>query len=114
MIKRRADFLHAQKKGRRIGSHGLVLQAVKNDQELRRTGFTVTKKVDKRAVVRNRIRRRLKAVAADVLPLHAANGFDYVLIGKAATRTRPYHQLAGDLKWCLKKLELYEDEELSC
>src|SRR5205085_871500 len=58
-------------------------------QQPARIGFTASRKVGN-AVLRNRARRRLRAVAAEVLPLHAAPGHDYVLIARGETVVRPY------------------------
>lgn len=71
-----------------------------------RVGYTVTKKTEKSAVRRNRIKRRLRAAAREVLPEVAAEGHDYVLIGRNLTAVRPFAQLTQDLKWCLEKMEL--------
>ncbi len=85
-------------------SQSVVLQALPNDSGIIRAGYTVTKKTEKTAVGRNRIKRRLRAAAAEIVPLLAKEGHDYVLIGRAATADRPYQDLCNDLKWCLKKL----------
>ena len=53
---------------------------------------------------RNRIKRRLRAAAADIIPAVAVPGYDYVLIGRPMSATRPYDALCADLKWCLGKL----------
>jgi ribonuclease P protein component len=103
---KRADFLKINQKGKRWTAHGLVLQALPNTSGEMRVGFTVTKKTFSSAVKRNRIKRRLRAAAADILPLHATQGYDYVLIGRQLSATRPYNSLCSDLKWCLEKLEL--------
>lgn len=71
-----------------------------------RMGYTVTKKVSKKAVVRNRIKRRLRALAADIMPLYAVDGHDYVLVGRGETLDKDYLSLQKDLKWCLKRLDL--------
>lgn len=63
-------------------------------------GFTVTKK-EGNAVERNRIRRRLKAAAASVLPGCAAAGADYVIIGRRAALASPFPSLLEDLKEAL-------------
>ncbi|MGB0719388.1 MAG: ribonuclease P protein component [Bdellovibrionales bacterium] len=105
-ITKRADFLKIQSKGRKWVSHGLVVQTMPNDLGVRRIGFTVTKRTDKSAVKRNRIKRRLRAVAADILPVHAQAGCDYILVGRPQTATRGYDVLCNDLKWCLGKLDL--------
>lgn len=105
-LKKRSDFLCLNKQGKKWVSHGLIVQIAPNDLDVMRIGFTVTKKIDKRAVVRNRIKRRLRAVAADVLSELGQIGYDYVLIGRALTINRSYAALCNDLKWCLKKLDL--------
>jgi ribonuclease P protein component len=108
-LTQREDFVKLNKQGRRWVSHGLILQAIPNDLPHTRVGFTVTKRTEAKAVKRNRIKRRLRAVAADILPVYAQDNHDYVLIGKSLTRTRPYDNLCNDLKWCLKKMDLRKD-----
>ena len=105
-IKKRSDFVAVQSKGKKWVSQSFILQTLKNDSGEKRVGFTVTKRTEKSAVKRNRIKRRLRAVAADILPDHAIEGHDYILVGRPQTATRPYEILCKDLKWCLKKLEL--------
>ncbi len=104
-LKNRADFLKMNKAAAKWVSQGLVLLAMPNDLGIVRAGFTVTKKTDPSAVKRNRIKRRLRAAAYDVLPTQARQSCDYVLIGKTLTAARPYEALVADLRWCLKKLD---------
>lgn len=68
-----------------------------------RIGFTASRKVGM-AVVRNRARRRLKAAAEQVLPLHGAPGFDYVAIAKPETATYPFADLLSDFATALDRL----------
>lgn len=111
-LEKRSDFLRLQREGTRWVSQGLILQAAPNGLDGRvRVGFTVTKKTEKSSVKRNRIKRRLRAAAADVLSLHAKPGTDYVLIGRTATATRPYGDLKNDLKWCLKRTGYLKDDK---
>ncbi len=105
-LKKRADFLTVQSKGKKWVSQSFILQTRPNENGETRVGFTVTKRTDKSAVKRNRIKRRLRAVAADILPENAKDGHDYILVGRPQTATRPYETLCKDLKWCLKRLEL--------
>jgi ribonuclease P protein component len=114
MLKKRSDFLRARTNGRKWVARGMIVQVVANDGEQKRVGYTVSKKVDKSAVRRNRIKRRLRSVAAGVLTSgHAPAGYDYVLIGRPETATRPYEALTGDLQWCLRKLDLIKDTHKS-
>ncbi len=102
-LKRRAEFLRAASKGRKAAVHGLVLQALhRQDDGPARIGFTVTKKVGN-AVIRNRTRRRLKEAARLLLRDRTLPAVDLVLIGRDATRARPFTDLMEDLSRALAK-----------
>jgi ribonuclease P protein component len=119
-LRRRLEFLHVARAGRKWAAPGLVLQAVDRHRGREtaahegaaaddiRIGFTVTRRVGG-AVVRNRARRRLRAAAETVMPKHAAGGHDYVLIGRAGTLRRPFPALVGDLETALRKLGAWQD-----
>lgn len=68
--------------------------------------ITVSKRAAKSAVDRNRMRRRLHAVARFILPQAAKAGFDYNLSARPASLTRDMPQLEKDLSWALKRLEM--------
>lgn len=68
-----------------------------------RIGFTASRKVGS-AVARNRARRRLRAAVAQVMPVAAAIGHDYVVIARAATVKRPFPALLSDLEGALRRL----------
>jgi ribonuclease P protein component len=102
-LTRRAEFLRVAAKGRRAPMPGLVLQALKRDDDApARLGFTVTKKVGN-SVIRNRTRRRLKEAARAVLREQPVAGADLVLIGRDATRSRDFTALREDLRRALGK-----------
>jgi len=67
-----------------------------------KVGFTTTKKIGS-AVVRTRVRRRLRAVVRELFPKFAKNNVEYVLIGRYNTVNCPYQILKNDIKWALKK-----------
>jgi ribonuclease P protein component len=77
-----------------------VLQALKIGSEAGgrppRFGFTVTKKIGN-AVVRNRIRRRLKEAVRAAAAGRAECDTDYVLIGRRAALTLQFDRLITDL-----------------
>jgi ribonuclease P protein component len=104
-LKRRAQFLRAAA-GKKVPTAGFVLQALpRGDDGPVRVGYTVTKKIGN-AVVRNRTRRRLKEAARLVLAGGGPAGVDLVLIGREATRKRPFTALQGDLRRALDRAGL--------
>ena len=68
-----------------------------------RVGFTVTKRVGT-SVVRNRLKRRLRALARETLAPQASAGTDYVLIGRSGGLTRAWADMVADLERALRKL----------
>lgn len=68
-----------------------------------RIGYTVTKKIGG-AVVRNRMKRRLRALARELLPESGVRGADHVLIGRAGGIERDFAVLRADLTKALGKL----------
>ena len=68
-----------------------------------RVGFTVTKKVGN-AVVRNRMKRRLRALARELLPVGGIRGADHVLIGRDGGIERDHDALKAELAKALAKI----------
>jgi ribonuclease P protein component len=109
-LKRRADFLRVAAVRRKWAAPGLILQAApqpdSEDGSVRpesiRVGFTASRKVGN-AVKRNRARRRLKALAAEMIGAGANPGLDLVLIARPATVDRPFDELRRDLQQSLQR-----------
>jgi ribonuclease P protein component len=98
-LKRRAAF-KAVAGGRRVTRPGFVLQALavggESSDRPPRFGITVTKKIGN-AVVRNRIRRRLREALRAAAPDHAQMGTDYVVVARGAALTLQFDRLVTDL-----------------
>ncbi len=69
-----------------------------------RVGFTVSRKVGN-AVVRNRVRRRLREVARLVIPQVARADQDYVLVGRQGAIGRDFLALQAELQEALRRLK---------
>jgi ribonuclease P protein component len=104
-LTRRADFLAANR-GRRAPMPGFVLLVrPRDDGDTRiRLGITVTKKIGG-AVVRNRMKRRFRSLARDLLPDRGIAGADHVLIGRQGGIERDFGLLRAELEKALRKLQ---------
>jgi ribonuclease P protein component len=105
-ISKRADFLAANA-ARRIASPGFVLlvRDRKDASPAARLGITVTKKIGG-AVVRNRMKRRFRALAQAIIAPVAKPGYDHILIGRAGGVERDYQVLSVDLARAIAKSQL--------
>ena len=99
----RKEYL-AVAKGRRLGRPSFLLQALERSAEgPPRFGFTVTRKIGN-AVVRNRVRRRLKEAVRLIGRSAARPGTDYVLVGRPAALDRSFDRILADLAGALAEL----------
>jgi ribonuclease P protein component len=82
----------------------VLLMRPRNDgSPAMRVGYTVTKKIGN-AVVRNRMKRRFRALAAELLPTSGVRGADHVLIGRAGGVEREFALLRAELAKALRKV----------
>jgi len=79
-----------------------VLLAHPNQAESIRYGITVTKKIGN-AVVRNRMKRRFRALLRELLPEAGLPGHDHVLIGREGGVERDFAQLRDELAVALAR-----------
>jgi len=108
-IRHRRDFLKAAR-ALRSPADCFLVQARRREpdegppiQEMR-VGFTCSRKIGN-AVTRNRARRRLRALAREVLPTSGRPGWDYVLVARpGATRTAPFPAMRTALLRALARL----------
>ena len=70
---------------------------------VKRVGYTVTKKIGN-AVVRNRMKRRFRELARDVIAANGAMGSDHILIGRAGGIDRDFATLRADLAKAVAKV----------
>jgi len=92
-LRARADFERARRRGRFWSSALLGLTVVRNDLDLTRCGFAVSRRVGK-AVVRNRVRRRLREMMRGQLP-HLARGWDLVFSARPPAASATSAELSG-------------------
>jgi ribonuclease P protein component len=68
-----------------------------------RVGFTVTRKIGG-AVVRNRMKRRFRALAREIIPAKGFAGSDHVIIGRDKGVERDFALLRSELAGALDRL----------
>jgi ribonuclease P protein component len=104
-LRKGREFDSLYSKGTAIGGPLLVLRWLANGQEQTRWGFAAGKRLSKKAVERNRIRRRLRE-AARTLPV--APAYDIVVIARKGTVEASYGQLQAALEGLLARAGLLE------
>lgn len=101
-LRKRRDFLKVQK-GRRANSGLFSVMALAREAGEARIGFTVSKKVDSRAVKRNRIRRRLKQAAQIEGAAFRRMHTDFVVVARPDALTADFARLRSELRRAMAK-----------
>jgi ribonuclease P protein component len=99
---RRGDFDAVYRTGQRVSSSHFTVFVRSNELALNRFGFSIKKALGG-AVVRNRIRRRLREMVR-CNQQEIPSGWDMVIHPKGSVAKAPYAALAEDLVRLLKKL----------
>ena len=113
-IKRHFDFLEMRDAPFKAFTKSFVLQMRPNNKNETRVGFTVSKKIAKLAVIRNRLRRQMREIARlsptlqEKYPSH-----DFVFIAREEALNRPYSQLTEDFEYLLTHFHQMDDEKTS-
>ncbi|HHT21261.1 MAG TPA: ribonuclease P protein component [Tissierellia bacterium] len=100
-LKRNYEFQRAYSRGRSALTKYFVLYVVKTRKSQNHVGFTVSKKVGN-AVVRNRIRRRLKEAFRSI-PITACC-YDIVIVARSRAKTVNYTTLRTTMEKELGRL----------
>jgi ribonuclease P protein component len=99
---RKGDFHRVYQAGKRFSSSHFTVFVRRNELALNRFGFSIKKALGG-AVVRNRIRRRLR----EMVRCHRQEisaGWDIVIHPKGSVAKAPFAALAQDLVWLMKQL----------
>jgi len=98
-LKKRQDFLRVAKIGKKVVKPAFILVAARNflseENQTSRIGYTATKKIGN-AVIRNRSKRRLRAIVRERLVSQAHPNIDYNLIARFSTQDYDYDKLIAD------------------
>ena len=108
-LKKNSDFRRLYTRGKSAVSSSLVVYCRRNRLDRNRFGFTVSKKLGK-AVVRNRVRRRLREIARLNMPA-LKTGWDIVVVARTRAVDASYAELERAYREACAKLELLREAE---
>jgi len=101
-LKKPGDFTLCYKKGKMHKGRHVVIYVRANGRPVLRIGYSVSKKLGK-AVVRNKVKRRLRAVMQQA-PGMACTGADIVIAARIAAVTADFRQLQESVYEGLRRL----------
>ena len=103
-LKNRADFLRLRN-GRKFTTPYFIIRAAPSDvvgQLGARVGYTVTTKCGN-AVLRNRTKRRLRALVGEIFPQSAKAGYDYILVALDKAKPNAADAVYDDLRAAMNR-----------
>ena len=104
-LRKSSEFQRVRQQGRSITSRLLILAWTSNDVAQLRIGFVVSKRISKRAVDRNYLKRLLSEAIRPLLP-ELAPGWDIVLSARKDTLMADLHTLEQDIPVLLRRARL--------
>lgn len=99
-LRKNIEFKRVYSKGKNYWNRNLILYIKKNGLEETRLGITITKKIGN-AVVRNKIRRKIKEIYRKNYP-NIKSGYDLIIIPKKNVIDLSYQELESSLIHILK------------
>jgi len=112
-LRRRSDFARTYSRGRSSASETVVVHAVRKS-EITRVGFSVSRKVGN-AVVRNRVKRRLREIVRQILNEarddgRTVPGWDVVVVARRRASDASWEELGRGVRLAFERLGLLERE----
>jgi ribonuclease P protein component len=105
-LRKNSQFGLVYDKGKSFAGKEIVLKALSNGSNLSRFGFVVSRRLGK-AVVRNRIKRRLREITRQT---QVKSGWDIILIARAPAVPIDYKNLEKSIRKLLLKADLIVGE----
>jgi ribonuclease P protein component len=106
-LRKSSDFQRVRQQRRSISSRLLALAWRSNDRAQVRIGFVVSKRISKRAVDRNHIKRLLSEAIKPMLA-NIPDGWDIVISAKYQIIDSDFHTLTHDIATLLHRARLLD------
>jgi ribonuclease P protein component len=105
-LKKDSDFRKVYKHGKSFANRYLVMYILNNKSENSRIGISVSKKVGK-AIIRNKVRRRIKEAYRLNIDEKIKNGYDIIFIARVAIKDADYVDIEKSMKHLIRKSDMY-------
>lgn len=102
-LRKNKDFERVWQKGEGYFLKEIGLKVKENDLDIPRFGFIVSKKISKKAVVRNKIKRRIRAIIREFFS-EIIEGYDYVFFARPGIENLDFEELKDKVKILFNKL----------
>lgn len=107
-LKKKNDFNKVFNRGKSTASRYLVLYWYPNNKEINRYGFSISKRIGK-AVVRNKLKRRLKEIIRRFLEDSCLKGYDIIIIARNPVNSLDFNGIKDDLTKLFQKAGLFKN-----
>jgi len=108
-LKKKKDFERVFKGGKSFKKGFLILRFKENDLKINRFGFVVSKKISKKAVKRNQIKRRLREVVRSNIDFYK-KGFDLVYISLPGLEKQNFQKIKDTILFLLNKSKILKHD----
>ncbi len=99
------DWQILHKQGRTVFGQGIALKILKNESGISRFGVVAGTKVSKRATIRNRLKRQIRAIIRQNYN-KIRNGYDMIIIIRPELATKTFAEIKNVLEESFKKAGL--------
>jgi len=104
-LRKTNDFKNVFEQGSFVNDKCISLKVAKNDLAVSRFGFIVSNKVSKKAVLRNKVKRRLRAAVSEYLA-QVKPGYDVVVLTRPDVVNSDFGEIRDIIIKLLKRANL--------
>jgi ribonuclease P protein component len=108
-LRKKKDFEKVFQGGRRAGEKNLSLRARENSLPESRFGFVVPRKHFRKAVLRNKLKRRLRECVRKEL-YRIKNGYDVVVLGRPGLENLSFVEIKEEIERLLSRTKLLKND----
>lgn len=98
---KKRDFDNVFKKGKTKAGKLVFLKILKNNSKINRFGIIVSTKISKKAVYRNKIKRRIREI---IRQINIKSGFDIAITAKVEIVDKNYQEIKNDIESLLQNI----------